>query len=509
MSAASPPLPLVERASDRLNPILVKETRQALKSRQFVVTFQLMLVASWLISVFGIVMAGAGAEYQELGKDFFFYYYIVLAVAVFVVVPFGAFRSLLGERDLHAWEVLSITTLKPRQIVWGKLLSSLVQIFIYYSAITPFMAFADLLKGIDVLTIAFVLVASLGWALALALAALAISTFGSQRYWQVFLTLAMLFVLFVSFWMVVAVVQAGMQGLFAFDTAEFWWLCAVIGSFVVGYCVLMLQVAIAQLTFDADNRSTGVRLAASGVFVLALGWIYLGTSWHGRGGIPSIGGADVNAFLSTFAVLASLHWAVVGLFSISEPDVLSRRVRRDVFRFLPLRLLAAPFLPGGARGFIYLLVNVAVLLGFAVTTLNMVGSPDDSALYFVSGLCCYLVIYLGLGSALGRAARSVSGEFRPAHTRVLTVLLFALASILPQILYLSDEFRAHPKPQLWITDPFSTLSRLANNDRDSLLLITWLAIGAVVVVAINLRAMLLGISEAVHSSPGPARVQRS
>ena len=41
----------IERGSDWLNPILVKETRQSLKSRQFVATFLLMLVASWLVAV--------------------------------------------------------------------------------------------------------------------------------------------------------------------------------------------------------------------------------------------------------------------------------------------------------------------------------------------------------------------------------------------------------------------------------------------------------------------------
>ena len=34
---------LVERVGERLNPILVKESRQSLKSKQFVVTFSLLL----------------------------------------------------------------------------------------------------------------------------------------------------------------------------------------------------------------------------------------------------------------------------------------------------------------------------------------------------------------------------------------------------------------------------------------------------------------------------------
>ena len=37
----------LERLGDRFNPIVVKEVRQALKSRQFVLTFLLLLLAAW------------------------------------------------------------------------------------------------------------------------------------------------------------------------------------------------------------------------------------------------------------------------------------------------------------------------------------------------------------------------------------------------------------------------------------------------------------------------------
>ena len=37
-----------ERVTDRANPILVKETRQALKSRQFVISFLIVLVGCWI-----------------------------------------------------------------------------------------------------------------------------------------------------------------------------------------------------------------------------------------------------------------------------------------------------------------------------------------------------------------------------------------------------------------------------------------------------------------------------
>ena len=463
-----------------------------------------MLVASWLISVFGILLSGTGTEYRTLGGQFFFFYYIVLAVAVFIVVPFGAFRSLLSERDLHTWEVLSITTLKPRQIVWGKLLSSLVQIFIYYSAITPFMAFAVLLKGVDVPTVAFILVASLLWSMALSMIGLTVSTFGSQRYWQVFLTLAMLGGLLLSLFFSLSLVGQGMF-FFEFDAPEFWWGTAFVVSLIVAYLVLLLQVAIGQLTFDADNRTTSVRLAAASLFWLGVLWIYAGTSLHGLWGIPSPPSTDIADILVVFLVLAAIHWSIVGVFTVTELDVLSRRVRRNVGRLGPFRVFLAPLIPGGARGYLYVLIHLAALFAFVAGLLWLnPGSPDsERTLYFAAGLVGYLVIYLGLGSAVGGLARRLSGDFRPAHARVMTVLMLALGAILPYFLFLFDRFRSgqEQSPQFWITDPFSTLFyRLLQGHADSNLLLLLIGIGATITLAINLKGILSGLVDVARST---------
>ena len=58
MSAGDKFFHLADYLTDRLNPILVKETRQALKSSQFIITFMLLLTVAWLISVFGTVWYG-------------------------------------------------------------------------------------------------------------------------------------------------------------------------------------------------------------------------------------------------------------------------------------------------------------------------------------------------------------------------------------------------------------------------------------------------------------------
>ena len=48
--------PWVDRVADWCNPILIKEVRQSLKSRQFVVTFFLLVAGAWLTAVFGLLM---------------------------------------------------------------------------------------------------------------------------------------------------------------------------------------------------------------------------------------------------------------------------------------------------------------------------------------------------------------------------------------------------------------------------------------------------------------------
>ncbi len=79
-AAAPPPAPIdaphggridaaLEWLGERFNPILVKEARQALKSRQFVLTFGLLLIAAWAWSLIGLVMMGGDAAFGETGPS--------------------------------------------------------------------------------------------------------------------------------------------------------------------------------------------------------------------------------------------------------------------------------------------------------------------------------------------------------------------------------------------------------------------------------------------------------
>ena len=96
---------------EQLNPILVKEARQAMKSRQFTVTFTLLLVFGWLWSIVGVATQMPNVYYVPTGLYMLVGYYFILAAPLLLVVPFSAYRSLASEREDGTYELLSISTL--------------------------------------------------------------------------------------------------------------------------------------------------------------------------------------------------------------------------------------------------------------------------------------------------------------------------------------------------------------------------------------------------------------
>src|SRR6516225_41581 len=175
MSVSSALLTGAERLGDWFNPIVVKEVRQALKSRQFVVTFLLLLLAAWAGSIFGVSYLGESIDYGSPAVTVYAGFLFALCTATLIVVPFSTFRSIVEERTETTLELLQITALSPVQIVRGKTLSAMVQVLVYYCAIAPFIAFTALLPGFDLVHVTFSLVMLFITALCFSMVALAIS----------------------------------------------------------------------------------------------------------------------------------------------------------------------------------------------------------------------------------------------------------------------------------------------------------------------------------------------
>lgn len=172
------------RLEDRLNPILVKEVRQALRGKYFRVLFWITLFLSTLIGL-GVVASSYSLGSSDTGQVFFMSIFGALSAAVQCFVPFSAFLSTSSEWDENTYDLLIISNLRPRQIVQGKLLSALIQALLYYSTFGPFLVFAFLLNGIDLGSVGVILAGSIATSVALTMVGIAASSLATGKVMRV------------------------------------------------------------------------------------------------------------------------------------------------------------------------------------------------------------------------------------------------------------------------------------------------------------------------------------
>ncbi len=500
MSVSSGLVTGLERLGDRFNPIVVKEVRQALKSRQFVFTFLLLLLAAWAGSIFGVSFLGESIDYGSSAVTFYAGLLFALCAASLVIVPFSTFRSIVEERTETTLELLQITALSPVQIVRGKTLSAMVQVMVYYCAIAPFIAFTALLPGFDVVHVTFSLMMLLITALCFSVVALAIGTQARNTTFQTFSSL-----------FVIAMAVGGMMTFFGFMTAagenirfdesDTWWALALVLFLGLSTGYVCEQAAIAQLTFDSDNRSTGIRLAAGAQWLLC--WVGLLTFLIVRQRPPMASDA-VTAILT----LTVTYITVAGLLFASAPDSLSRRVGRGLPRSRALRVLWAPFLPGGARGLLYGLMSLVVLYGVVTVLLPQLTLTillnDPQATRYVMALTAYSLIYLGAGTLLSRLLRRVVQVIHSYQVLAILALANLLLVVAAEVIhFLSRE--PVPTPQLFdVVNPIMTLRTIADADRGSVDAVACLVVAAGVAMAANLSALWRGVRDIVND---PVRAQ--
>lgn len=175
----------LEKQSDRLNPVLVKETRQAMKSRHFLLAFLLMLLLSWGFLAFVFMAYGEQLQWNNAGPAIFRFLYFFLNFCLFMFVPYSVFANMRSEFDRGTHEMLVITTLSPHRIVHGKIFSGMVQMGTYIFSISPFLCMAFLLGGISIVAVIFYLFISIVLSLIICLAGLMMGSLSKMSMWSV------------------------------------------------------------------------------------------------------------------------------------------------------------------------------------------------------------------------------------------------------------------------------------------------------------------------------------
>lgn len=390
--------------ADLCSPILVKESRQSLKSRQFQWTFMLLLLAVVGWSYFGVAVSMRSGD-SEPGSWLMCGYAWILGFPLGVVIPLAAYRSLSQEYEDETIQLVSITTMSARRIVLGKLGSSMLQMLVYLSAVVPCLVFSYILRGIDFNQVFQSIAVAITGCVGLTCLALAMAGFSKNIFLRVSLNLLLMIILLVlySLWCIYNVlVQELPTGMDLVAGAS--------SLFFLTTSYLMFESATSLISFQAENRSTRIRFAL--VLQVAIAWCAVVAI------VQSSGYETIFESMPWISICLTHYLVCIGAMTLSERPGLSNRVRRELPSTRIGRIGRGLLLPGPGRGFMFaILLLFCWNLMFAITSLNAnffqgVGGPiqltnwNAIAVYAINTWfgCGYLSVTYLFMLTLGRFA---------------------------------------------------------------------------------------------------------
>jgi hypothetical protein len=135
-AATPPPVPhALDEFSDRISPMLVKELRQGLRAKTFVIVFLALqaLLAVVLLSAIGA--SSAESSGQRVSTIIFFFF----SLAVLIVQPLRGIGALHNEIKGNTIDLMVLTRLGAWRIVLGKWVSIVSQSALLLTAIAPYL----------------------------------------------------------------------------------------------------------------------------------------------------------------------------------------------------------------------------------------------------------------------------------------------------------------------------------------------------------------------------------
>lgn len=416
---------------DHINPIIVKEVRQAARSRAFVVLVVLTLLACLLITLNAVARHRQSGD-PSASQEVFFALYFCLCVVGFLAVPFVAHRSLAREQEDGAWELLQLTGLGPRRILLGKLASSLVYGALFTLLVTPFLVFSYLPGGIALANMIGLAIygAALTGALSVwTLFTAAVPVTRAQRTGMQILTLLSLtFAIGVAYEIARELVRNDAFIMGAVSHGPELWLGVLTGAAVlVGGCSILFEAAVSRVSLSTEPyaRAPRIQVAVATLGIMGLGFL--------RSRI--LPGVDLP--LEAAIVSALLAFAAALGFA-ADAD---RPRARGAAEMALLR-------PGAVWGLRYTVVLLVI-----PTIFWLVLSPDHYNAAAIVAAPSYVLIYVSAGLLLCRGFSRFRKLAAPDIVRGVTVVLVLFCGILPPAV---TEL-SHSSASLWAALPSATL----------------------------------------------------
>jgi hypothetical protein len=427
---------MLDRLDDAINPIVVKELRQAVKSRLVMAALLLLLLLQVVILgiflLYGEIRHPESVDYAA-GRSIFLTLQGIMMGVCMLLIPAYAGVRLAAERSDTNVDLLFISTLKPRAIIWGKFLAAVVLVLIIFSACAPFMTFTYLLRGIDIPSILLVLGTDLLAVLLATMMAVFFASVPTNLALKIVLLLfAFVLLLFQLYMAIGTSVMLVLEGALRLDRPEFW---AAFGASVTGVVALMGLLfvwSIALVSPPSANRAPRVRLYTLGVWVataVAAGW---GTYYIKHPGL-----------LYSWQGIMLFLFCLQLVISINERDHWGPRVARAIPRNGWLRVPAFLTYSGAAGGLLFGVLMLALTVGLGTAAVywwqDVYSYPvrDDRPGHVALVMTIvWLYVYAYALTAVLCRRLFFRDMLKPVFTWVLMAVLMAVGSAVPYLIIL-------------------------------------------------------------------------
>jgi hypothetical protein len=476
-----------------LNPIVIKELRQGVRSWTVTGMLLLFLIVLFITSLGFLVTESFSVNVDmQLGGTLFEAFVVILAGASVFFIPLYTGVRVAAERQENNPDLLYVSTLSPTRIIFGKFLCSAYIALLFFSACMPFMAFTNLLRGVDLPTVFFILFFLFLVVCAANMVAIFLACLPMSRPFKFLFVIYGIFqsigvigsLIGISFTLLRSGVGAMMTG------RDFWIGTATatgIGLMLTG---LFFVLSVALITPPSANRALPVRIYVTAIWLL--GGI-LSFCW-----VTQTGEAD-RMFAWTYPTFGLMMFAL--LVTISNADQLSQRVRRTIPPPGLKRVLAFVFFNGAAGGLLW--VATLLIATFVLTGQIMLEFPKSVTTTGEEGH--WFATTTAYAFAYALTALFIHRKFLPRRppklAGLLAVLLAAAWAIVPSVvLFFLNQLSWKSVEGLQLGNVFNVFSLRDENERNLHLLFAsiWLAL----MLALNANWFLQQVKNFRPPPPG-------
>jgi hypothetical protein len=323
---------------DAMNPVLLKELRQAVRSRFIATALILSLLAEVVVIVARFTeqqLGEFGLASAALGQQTFGVLFGAVVFVCAIAVPMYTGMRIAAERSDTNTDLMFITTISPWTIVSGKLLAVTAAVLLVFGAALPFFAFAYVLRGIDLMVSSTAVVIAILFVVTEAVLALFVGALPASRPFKTLLGLLAAVGALTSIVPIIAYATGSFTRISSIDSEA---VIGIILCFAVVDAVFLVLTA-AVMTPPAANRALPIRV------MLTILWsvTFVGVN-H-----AAIAGGKLDVLL--FWAWGAFGFITIVLLSASgERETWGRRVTRRIPSNPLLRALAFPFYSGAAGG---------------------------------------------------------------------------------------------------------------------------------------------------------------